>query len=173
MVPSNPSFHFHWNSPLGYSVMLFLLVNLMYLIIGVLTPIAFRLYGTQLTHRFGLVFSPRSDVAAFGKSSADLIHDQPAAQYTKVTIYYMLSGLYLAVAILHFCLVWFGLRSGQPWALWALTFANLSIVLLFFFGVRYFSTHVTPLSLGDLYPYVLLPAVVFPIASVLGWIGIT
>ena len=163
---------FRWASPLGVSVALFLLINAAYLVMGLLAPIAFRLFGPELSDKFGLVFSPRTDTAVFGRSAAEIAREQPAAQVIKVSVYDMLSGLYLAVAILHFPIVWLGLRQGQAWSLWTLTAADLAIVLLFALAVHHYSAHLVQLRITDLFPYVLVPAFILPFAAVLGWIGL-
>ena len=143
----------------------------MYLIVGVLTPIFFRLYGFELTEKFGLIFSPRTDVQAFG-NSIERIKKDHVVMMTKISVYDMISGLYLAVAILHFCIVWFGLRQGNAWSLWSLTLSNVAIILFFLIAARNFSANVTPLRFSDLAPYALLPAFILPFAVFLGWIGL-
>ena len=91
---------------------------------------------------------------------------------TKVTAYDMMFGLCLGVAILHFCLIWFGLRNGQTWSLWALTFANLAIIFSFLVAVRDFSVSLAPLRLSDLPPYATIPGFILPFPTVFGWIGL-
>jgi hypothetical protein len=96
-----------------------------------------------------------------------------AAYYGRVnSVFHRPCVVILAVAILHFWLVWFGLRNGQPWSLWALTSANLVIIIFFLLAARDFSVRLAPLQLSDLAPYALLPAIILPFAAVLGWIGL-
>ena len=159
-------------NPLSVSVGLFLLISLCYLIFGVLTPIFDRRFGVGLVERFGFVFSPRSDEVAFGKTTIEVIREQPVAVAIYTVVYYMLAGFYMAVFILHTTLIWFGLRQGQPWALWSLIIADLTIPIYFFLAVQYFSKNVAPLTLGDLPPYILLPLAILPFAAGFGLFGI-
>jgi len=149
-----------------------MIINLVYLIFGLLTPFAFHYFGHWLNEKFGLVFSPASDVVAFGKPSGDIAKDNPSALVIKTTVYDMFSGLYLAVAVLHFCLVWFGLMRGQDWSIWALTFSDLAIIAFFLLAARNFSVHLAPLGWRDLMPFTMVPGIILPFATVLGFIGI-
>lgn len=171
MEQTGATIEFRWMTLLGFSVMLFLLINFMYAVVGMLTPIAFRLYGTELTQKFGLIVSPRADKAVFGDAIESVIK-QPSAMVTKVSVYDMISGLYIAIAILHFCLVWFGLRNGLAWSLWALTFSDIAVVAGYLLATYHFSNNLTPLRFGDLAPYATLPALILPFATLLGWLGL-
>ena len=172
MEQVNVTAPFNWNSFLGYSVILFLLINLCYIVMGLLAPVAFRIYGTQLTEKFGLIYSPRTDAIAFGESEVGRIKSLPVVKVTKVSVYDVISGLYLAVAVLHLCIVWYGLRMGLSWSLWALTFADLAIFGYQLMAARNFSFNITPLNLSDMFPYVLIPGLILPVATILGWIGL-
>ena len=172
MDQSNITHSFSWNSLLGYSVILFLLINFCYLTMGLLAPIAFRLYGTRLTEKFGLIYSPRSDKKAFGEADVNRIRSSPVVKATKISVYDVIAGLYLAVAILHFCIVWYGLRLGFSWSLWALAMADLAIPVYQYLAARNFSVNITPLNLSDFFPYVLVPALILPVALILGWLGL-
>ena len=167
-----PPFDFAWNSTLGYSVMLFLLITFLYLVLGVVTPLTANKYCARWTELFGLVFSPRSDKAAFGKSAKEIVDQDPSVMVTKISIYQLHFGMYLAVAILHFCLVWFGLRHGHAWALWALAASDVAIVFFFLMAVRTFSTQLTQLHFGDLPPFIYVPGMILPFAVILGWLGL-
>ena len=172
MDHTNISHPFSWNSLLGYSVILFLLINFCYVTMGLLAPIAFRLYGSQLTEKFGLVYSPRADKIAFGESNVNNIRNSKAVSTIKLSVYDVISGLYVAVAVLHFFIVWYGLRMGFSWSLWALTFADLAIPAYQYLAARNFSVNITPLHLSDFFPYVMVPALILPVAFILGWLGL-
>ena len=64
MEPLTSIFHFSWNSTLGYSVILFLLMNLIYFLSGFLMPLFYRFFEHKTTKMFGFIFSSRSDIAA-------------------------------------------------------------------------------------------------------------
>jgi hypothetical protein len=62
------------------------------------------------------VFSPRADTAYFGKPPAELVKGTPAIAELHVTLLNLFGGFLICLAIAQFCLVWFGLRAGHPWA---------------------------------------------------------
>ena len=169
---SASSIDFRWLSPLGISVILFLIISAVYLLCGFLTSIGFRLYGSQLTNQFGLIFSARSDAASFGRTPHEIILDNPSILAAKVSIMDMIFGLYAAVGILHACLVWFGLRNGQAWSLWALAASDFVIIFFFLLAAKNFSATLAPLRFSDLAPYALVPGAILPFATVLGWVGL-
>lgn len=166
------TFQFSWNSPIGVSVIIFLLMNFIYLLVGIFPPILFRFFGNLLSVKLGLVFSPASDVAAFGKNATELMKENPSALVIKTTFYDVITGLYLAHAILHFCLIWFCLMRGQTWSFWALTFSDLAVIGFYLLAARNFSTHLAPLKFGDLMPFATVPGILLPFAVIFGYIGL-
>lgn len=166
------TFQFSWNSPIGVSVIIFLLMNFIYLLVGIFPPILFRFFGNLLSVKLGLVFSPASDVAAFGKNAIELMKENPSALVIKTTFYDVITGLYLAHAILHFCLIWFCLIRGQTWSFWALTFSDLAVIGFYLLAARNLSTHLAPLKFGNLMPFATVPGILLPFAVIFGYIGL-
>ena len=173
MTPNSADFR--WLSPLGISALLFLGFSLVCLIFGTLAPVLVRRYGpgspsASLMDWF--VFSPRADAAYFGKPPAELVRETPAIAELHVTLLNLFGGFLICLAIAQFCLVWFGLRAGHGWALWALAISDFAVVVHYWAWVVPPFRRVFPLAFSDLHPYVLYPMVAVPIAALLGWIGL-
>lgn len=165
---TQPTFDFQWLSPLGISVVLFLLYGLVYILIGVLTPLLLnRGIGPTI-----LIVSPRTDSIVFGRSPAELLRDDPALFQLRTILLRIIGGLLFAAGCFHLALTWFGLRQGQPWALAALTVGGLAVLPYWYLALRpYFQPGVN-LTLGDTPPFMWVPAALLLPAVVLGWIGL-
>src|SRR5687767_10000274 len=108
---TQPVADFQWGSPLGISVILFLLYGLIYILIGTLTPILLnRAIGPQI-----LIVSPRTDRFVFGQDPEKLLHDDPALFRLRTILLTLLAGMMVAAGCFHLALTWFGLRQGQTW----------------------------------------------------------
>src|SRR6266511_188823 len=96
---------FMWGSPLGGSVILFLLSGALWILIGVLAPLMHdSAVGRQL-----LVMSPRTDSVVFGGSPPDLLREQPNLATLRTIIFQMLSGMLVSAGGLEMVVTWFGL----------------------------------------------------------------
>ena len=173
ITPDNSGFR--WLSLLGVSAILFLSFSLICLIFGTLAPFLVRRYGpgspsASLMDWF--VFSPRADSAYFGKTPTELVKETPAIAELHVTLLNLFGGFLICLAIAQFCLVWFGLRAGHAWALWALVISDFAVVIHYWVVVVPPFARAFPLGFSDLHPYVLYPMVAVPIAALLGWLGL-
>src|SRR5262245_40456172 len=166
---TTPALGFRWASSLGVSVILFLIISFLYLMIGALTPIAYRRYGSELVSAFGLGFSRTSDRAAFGQPPTELVRQHPELMAMRVVVFDMFSGLYLALFVLHTAVTWFGLRRGFMWSLWTLLIADVALPLYYFVALMYFSRRLAPLTFADVPPYFYVPLLILPFAAAFGW----
>ncbi len=159
---------FRWLSPLGVSVVLFLLFGLMNVVVGILAPFFVR--PDRLTSSI-LFTATRPDTALFGATPEALIaQDRPLGMLRYLLLVWM-GGLILGFGLLQLAIAWFGLRNGQTWALWSLTIADLSMVPFWWLILaRYAQAGAMP-GIGDLPPIVTY-LLVIPIAALLGWIGL-
>ena len=71
---AQPALDFHWLSPLGLSVALFLLYGAVYLLVGALAPI---MQNTQIG-RQGTISSLAKDTALLGQPTSELLQISPA-----------------------------------------------------------------------------------------------
>ena len=174
-MTTQPAFTFRWLSPLGITAILFLGFSLICLIFGTLGPVLVRRYGpgspsASLMNWF--VFSPRADAAYFGKSPTELAKEDPAIAELHVAMLNLYGGFLICLAITQICLVWFGLRNGYMWALWALAISDLAVVVHYWVIVVPPFARSFPLGMSDLHPYVLYPMIAVPIATILGWLNL-
>jgi len=155
-----------WASPLGASTILFVLYGLVYLLIGALTPLLHdRGIGPTM-----LFISPRADTVLFGAAPAELIND-PALSRLRSLLLIALGGILVAAGILVIATAVFALRHGERWALFALALAGVAVLPFWFLVFRPYVAAGAPLSLGDIPPFMWVPAALLIPASILGWIG--
>lgn len=156
---------FVWASKMGIAVALFLIAGGTHLVIGAVTPVALRLVKPDNS----LFVTERSDTVAYGRSTAAWLAAEPELRTYRNVMLNVLAGLLFAAGLLQVALAWFGVRTGQTWALAALTVAGLVtiaywvVALLPYIGAR------APLGLGDLPPFMWLPSLVYPPAIALAW----
>ena len=168
-MDSQPVPAFKWISPLGISVMLFLVYGLVYIVIGALTPVMQnRGIGSQI-----LIISTRTDGLVFGQPPVDLLRDDPALASLRTILLNIIGGLLFAAGCFHLTITWFGLRQGQAWALIALAIGGLTVLPFYFVALRpYFQPGIN-LALSDMPPFMWIPAVLLLPAVALGWLGLS
>jgi hypothetical protein len=153
-----------WGSPLGLSTILFALYGLMYVIIGALAPLLLdRGIGPTM-----LFISPRADTELFGAAPIELLRD-PVLSRLRSLLITALSGMLVAAGILVLATTLFALREGERWAVVAL--AGIAVLPFWFLVFRPYLAADVPLALGDLPPFMWVPAALLVPAAVLGWIG--
>ena len=158
---------FNWFSPLGISVALFLVIGALWLVIGALTvPLHDSGIGNQT-----LFVSHSTDSAYFGVPPSELLNSNSAIPKLRTLLLTVIAGFLLLSGSAFIFVAWFGLRTGQPWALAALgTGSGLAIVWWALALRPYFSAGI-PVTLGDLPPFMWIPAALILPAVILGWIG--
>ncbi|MBS3913395.1 MAG: hypothetical protein KG003_02760 [Bacteroidetes bacterium] len=166
------TFEFIWNSYLGFSTIIFLTMNFIYFLMGTIPPLIFRKMGKFLSLKFGFVFSPRTDEIAFGEATENVLQSNPKALIIKTSVYDMISGLYLAFSMVHFCLIYFCLTHGEKWAFWAISFSNSVIFIYYLMAAKNYSVKIAKLKFADLMPFATIPGILLPVAIILGYLGL-
>jgi hypothetical protein len=161
-------FEFRWLSPLGASVVLFILFGLLLLFIGVVTPFAIMRPGYS---QQDLLTSARADTLLFGRTPTELFKDDLALATLWRLMALHLGGMFAGFGIFQIVVAWLGLRHGQAWALWTLTAADLSILPYIALIMSKYTEAGAALGIGDMPPY-FMALVIIPIALVLGWFGL-
>jgi len=158
---------FRWTNPLGVSVVLFLAIGALWLLIGLLAvPLHKRANPDYL-----FVSTP-TDTAYFGAAPSELAPAGSALAKLRTLLLTVISGFLLLAVVLLISVAWFGLRQGQPWALASLALGILLAVAFWALALLpYFQARV-PVSLGDLPPFIWIPAALLVPATILGWIGL-
>ncbi len=155
---------FKWFSPLGISVALFLAIGTLWLLIGALT-VPFLNKGT------GFV-SQSTDEAYFGRSTSELHASDPAFSKLRTLLLTVIAGFLLLAGVLFLSLAWFGLRHGQTWALPSISLAGLLAIVFWALALLPYFRSGIHVTIGDLPPFMWIPALLIPPAIILGWIGL-
>ena len=166
---ANMQFEFRWLSPLGISVILFLVLGLFNVLIGILTPVFVR--SPDRSPSKILLTSTRPDTALLGASPDDLVAKDPALLKVRLVLVNWLAAFMLGFGVLQVVLSWFGLRSGQTWALWGLTLADLSMLPAIWISLRPYANVAAMPGLGEMPPFITI-LILIPIAAVLGFVGL-
>ena len=156
-----------WTSPLGVSVLLFMAIGALWIVIGLLAvPLHKRANPDYL-----FVSTP-TDTAYFGGIPSELAPPGSSLAKLRTLLLTVISGLLVMAGVLVVSVAWFALREGHPWAL-----ATLAIGIALAVGfwalalLPYFQAQI-PVTLGDLPPFMWVPAALLIPATVLGWIGL-
>ncbi len=164
---------FEWASPLGAAVVLFTVGAVIHLVIGLLTGLFFQLVpeGTDVGRRY-LFLNEGPDRALFGGSPRALLDGDPTLLRFRAIVFTALAGVLVGLGIVELALIWFALKDGQAWALGALAISGFAM-LPFFLGVlRPYLAAGIGIGLGDIPPFIWIPAVTLVPATILGWIGL-
>jgi hypothetical protein len=160
---------FHWLSPLGIAVALFLLYGLVYVLIGALTPL---LKSTDPGGVTIIIISNRTDSQLFGQSPSELVRSDPAVGQLRAILLDIIGGLLFIAGLFHMAITWFGLRQGQTWALVVLAVGGIIALPFWFLALRPYLQASIALTLGDIPPFMWVPAALLIPATVLGWLGL-
>jgi hypothetical protein len=166
MMNAQPTVDFQWSSPLGISVVLFLLSGGLYIFIGIVTPLAVK------TTAQILIVSTRTDSIVFGHEPSELLRNDPSLQMLRIILLRMMAGLLVAAGCFQITLTWFGLRQGQSWAFIALLLVGLAVLPFWLFALRPYLQQNVALTLFDIPPFMWVPAAFLIPAAVLGWWGL-
>jgi len=159
---------FHWLSSLGISVILFLLYGLVYILIGSFTPIM----SQSRIGKTMIILSPRTDEKLFGDKPENLISADSTLAKTRKIILNMLAGMLVVSGILLISIAWFGLRTGNTWAMIVLTIAGIVVLPFWWFVFKpYFDAGIN-ITIADVPPFIWVPAMLYLPAITLGWIGL-
>jgi len=146
---------------------LFVIGGLFDALIGAATPIV-----TRVTRPNIFMLSAQSDLALFGTSPGDLLHQSTSLALLYRLAFDLIGTLLLVFGLLVAALAWFGLRHGEWWALWTL----VGVEVIFIAGWRVvLSPNIQrgiPIHLAALPPNLLVPAILLIPAGLLSAIGL-
>jgi hypothetical protein len=156
---------FAWGTKLGVAVVLFVVAGGVHLLIGVLTPIVLPLMKPGNI----LLLSERSDSAAYGRSSAEWMEQEPELRTYRNVMIYVIAGLLVAAGTLELLLTWFGVRAGMTWALAGLTIVGVVTIAFWLLALGPYFRAGAPIGLQDLPPFMWVPSLAYPPAIALAW----
>lgn len=158
---------FRWTSPLGLSVICFLVIGALWILIGVLSVPLHKKANPEY-----LFVSRPADTSFFGANPAELAPPGSALAKFRSMLITVLAGFLTLAGILVIFIALIPLREGQPWALAALIAAIIPAIAFWGFAlVPYFQSGVS-LRIGDIPPLMWVPAILILPATVLGWLGL-
>jgi hypothetical protein len=150
------------------SAILFGLSAFLRLGVGLFVPFAIRSAGSSHPGPPGL-FHPRADAALFG-SEPIAERNAPRIRVLGIMLWDWLGGTLVSAGILELAVVWFGLVRGEGWAYLTLIFANLALAPYYGLVVGRYVRADARLRILDIPPLIWVPAILVPIAIVLGLI---
>ena len=160
---------FRWISPLGASVAMFLVIGILWLVVGALT---LPLHNSQLGTG-GIFVSHKTDTAFFGQDASTLLASDLELRKLRTLLLTVIAGFLLLSGSLFISLAWFGLRARLAWALPALSIGGLLAIGLWVLALLpYFRAGIS-VTLGDLPPFMWIPTALIVPATLLGWIGLS
>jgi hypothetical protein len=152
----------------GVSRALFSISGVLWLVIGVLA-------GVLVDRGVGppMVFiSERTDTALFGGPPEEILDSVPELRtFRLIVVRGALAGFLVASGLLTAAVAWFGLREGQTWALGLLTVVGVAVLPYWWMALVPYREAGISLTLGDIPPFMWVPAILMPVAGALGWIG--
>ena len=159
---------FWWASPLGVSVGLFLAIGILWVLIGALTvPFHSKATGTEM-----IFVSHSTDTSYFGRSPSELLSSDVALSKLRTLLLTVIAGFLLLAGFLFLSVAWFGLKQGQLWALVALAVGGLLGMSFWALALLPYFRSGIPVTIGDLPPFMWIPAVLILPATLLGWLGL-
>ncbi len=159
---------FRWLSPLGISTVLFLVMGALWIFVGTLTvPL-----HDPTPNATALFVTPRTDTAYFGAPPPELLAADPALIKLRTLLLTVLAGFLLLAGTSFIFLAWFGLRQGHGWALAALGAGSALAVVWWALALLPYVRAGVGLTLGDLPPFMWVPAALLLPAVALGWLGL-
>jgi hypothetical protein len=153
---------------LSVSRYLFLASGVLWLLIGLATPWA----SERSAGRFGLFVTHDTDLVLYGEEPGKLLATRPDLLTLRRTVLRVIAGLLVAAGILVIGVAWFGLKERSVWAVALLMVVGLAVLPYWWIALAPYRAADIKLSLGALPPFMWIPGVAMPVASVLGWIAI-
>lgn len=163
---------FSWSSPLGISSALFIVIAVIYILIG---GLGFIITMWKSYEGIGAQFylSKQADEMLFGKPIEQVIRDSPTEAKYITMLMIIFCSFMVGMGVLQWGVAKYALTAGLPWAYWCSVISNAFMLLVYWFVIIIpvlRQLHIGYFSLW--HPYALIPTLLFPFAIVFGWIGL-
>jgi hypothetical protein len=152
---------------------MFISFGAIYALVGTVGTVIYFSGAVRLTKQFFL--GETIDPLLLRKSPRAILNESPQiARYIELAMIGMWS-FSAGMGVLQLGVAYFGLRSGQPWALWTSGISTLLMLSI------YWSTIIIPVVIRlrvsywrafFLHPYAFVPTILFPVAMILGWMAL-
>ncbi len=168
MDQSRTAAAFHWATPLGVSVICFLVSGAIHLLIGILTPI----FVNSGFGRGVIFISQRTDTQLFGTPPSELLDRNKELATFRTLFMTNAGGALVMIGIFIVSLAWFGLRHHQGWAFVTLVLAGLVVLPYWFLIFKPYVNAGISIRFGDLPPIFWIPTLVLLPGVIFGWLGL-
>ncbi len=116
--------------------------------------------------------SERTDTELYGGPPDQILDSIPELRVLRhTTVKGVLAGFLVAAGLLTAGVAWFGLRQPQAWVLGLLTVVGVAVLPYWWIAFTPYRQAGIGLTLGDIPPFMWVPAIIMPMASLLGWVG--
>lgn len=157
---------FRWTSPLGLSVISFLVIGALWILVGILSVPLHKKANPDY-----LFVSRPADTSFFGADPSGLAPPgSPLAKFRTMLIT-VLAGFLVLGGTLVVSIALVPLRQGQTWALAALVGGVVPGIAFWGLALLPYVRSGVSLGIGDIPPLMWVPAVLILPATILGWIG--
>lgn len=147
------------------SRILFLICGGLWLAIGLLTPVM----SDSVVGRRTLFGSPATDTALYGSPPEELLVSNPQLATLRHVTLRAVAGLLVAAGLLTTAVAWFELGGSETWALALLTLVGVAVLPYWWIAFGPYRQAGIKLGPLDLPPFMWVPGVLMPVASILGW----
>ncbi len=159
---------FHWATPLGISVICFLLSGVVHLLIGILTPI----FVNSKFGRSAIFISQQTDRQLFGAAPSELLDRNKELAMFRTLFLTNAGGSLVIIGIFIISLTWFGLRQHQVWAFATLTLTGLLVLPYWFLIFKPYLKAGISIQFVDLPPIFWIPTLLLLPGMIFGWLGL-
>jgi len=168
MDQSRTAATFHWATPLGVSVICFLVSGFVHLLIGTLTPI----FVNSEFGRSAIFISQQTDSQLFGAAPSELLDRNKELATFRTLFLTNAGGSLVIIGLFIVSLAWFGLRQHQVWAFVTLVLAGVVVLPYWFLIFKPYLNAGISIRFGDLPPIFWIPTLVLLPGIIFGWLGL-
>ena len=115
--------------------------------------------------------SPTTDLALYGERPETLLADDTALATFRSVAFRAISGLLVGAGVLVVGVAWFGMKDPTNWTLGLLTVVGLVVIPYWWVAFGPCRAANIPVSLAAIPPFMWVPGLLMPAASLLGWIA--
>ena len=163
---------FNWSSHYGISASLFLIISIIYILIGTIGLIITYIKGSgQVMGQFFL--SKKADELIFGQSTGELTKNFPQfANYITMLMLVFCSFMIMS-GIMQYGIARYGFTNGASWAYWVSVISNFMMLFVYWFLVIIPVMKKINVSYFELWhPYAFIPTILLIPAIIFGWLGL-
>ena len=162
---------FKWKSLLGLSVVLFLIYGIFNFVMAIAVPSMLHMHGSASMG--GLVVGNHADSLVSGQNLETLRQTNRPLDDFFVAYMYTMCLMMMNFGILQIAVVWYALKRGQRWSVWALFLADITFIPYLIAIARIYGKYGVPSSevLGSFGYFWVTLSIIIIVATVSGLKG--